>query len=172
MIVTSTGARASARAASMPPKPAPTMTTRGRPSGMQKTPTSLRLFDARDGGGSVADDEDDRVLVLGAVPVHLLAVVGHERPRVHRHRILRIELVAGADPPGALEHRDEAVIGMEMRPAEIVPGEPLVDHDVEPGLFRIADQHAVAVAAGAFPLDLVGQLEGQGLWIELHRGLG
>src|SRR5215469_7913890 len=171
MTVTSTGARLSARAASMPPKPAPTMTTRGRRSGMRITPPSLRLFDARDRGGAFADDEDDRILVLGAVPMHLLAEMGHERPRVHRHRIVGIPLVAGADPPGALEHRDEAVIGMEMRMAEIVPGEPLVDHHVEPGLFRIADQYAVAAAAGAFPLDLVGQLEDQSLRIELHRCL-
>src|SRR5262249_277129 len=62
-----------------------------------------------------------------------------------------------------------AVVGVEMRAAEIVAGEPLVDHDVEPGLRRIADQYGAAVATGAFPLDLVGQLEDQGLGIELDR---
>src|SRR5262249_11667050 len=86
---------------------------------------SLRLFDPRAGRRAFADDQDNRILLLRAVPVHLLAEMGHERPLAHRHRLVGVELVAGADPPGALEHRDEAVVGVEMRAAEIVAVEPL-----------------------------------------------
>src|SRR5689334_309215 len=208
MIVTSTGARASALPASMPPKPAPTITTRGRgsaigchrsphgasgsrlrrargqaprnaepaypglrfrssrkalrrtwtrqssrgerrrvaPSGLQAGPTSLRLFEACAGRRPLADDENDRVLVLGAVPVHLFAEMGHECAGAHRHRLVRVEFVARTDPPGALQDRDETVVGVEMRTAEIVSLEPLVDHDVEARLLGIADQHGAAVA--------------------------
>src|SRR3979411_127411 len=131
-MVTSTGVLASARAASMPPKPAPAMTTFGCCAGMGPL---FRLLDPRVGGRAFAHDEKDRVLVLGAVPMHLLAEMGHEGAFPHRHRVGGIELVAGADPPGALEHRDEAVVGMEMRAAEIIAGAPFVDDAVQARLW-------------------------------------
>src|SRR4030081_2476834 len=127
-MVTSTGVLASARAASMPPKPAPAMTTFGCCAGIAPL---FRLLDPRVGGRSFAHDEQDRVLVLGAVPMHLLAEMSHEGALPHRHRIGGIKLVAGADPPGALELRADAIVGMEMRAAEIIAREPFVDHDVK-----------------------------------------
>src|SRR3981189_3835810 len=66
-----------------------------------------------------ADDEPPRLLVLGAVPMHLLAEVGDEGAGPHRHHVLLVDLVAGRDPPGSLENGDEAIVGMEMRLAEI-----------------------------------------------------
>src|SRR5690242_14772439 len=129
-MVTSTGDLASARAASIPPKPAPAMTTLGRGSAND----GLLLF--RDAGTrrrAHANDEQERILVLGAVPMHLSAEMGDEAAGRHRHReVGGIEFGTAADPPGALEDRDETVIGMEVRPAEVVALEPLVHHHVEP----------------------------------------
>src|ERR1043165_8047143 len=122
-MVTSTGDLASARATSMPPKPAPAMTTLGRGSGNDGL---LLFFHARAGGRAHADDQQERVLVLGAVPVDLPAQMGDEAAGRHRHReVGGIELLAAADPPGALQHGDEAVVGMEVRLAEVVALEPL-----------------------------------------------
>src|SRR5262249_31753404 len=157
-MVTSAADFASARAASMPPKPAPTMTTLGCGSDIVGRDRSLLLFDTGAGRRAFADDEDERVLILGAVPVHLLAEMGHEGAGAHRDRVVQIPLAAAADPPGALQHRDEAIVGMEVRLAEVIALEPLVHDDVEPGLTGIAGQHGAGIAvAGGLQVDLVGQ---------------
>src|SRR5216683_7053443 len=85
----------------------------------------LRLFHPRQGRGSLAHDDQPGFLVLGAVPVHLLGEVRDERAGRHGDGEVGIELVAGGDPPGAFDHGDEAVIGMEVRPAEIARLEPV-----------------------------------------------
>src|SRR3954452_13173011 len=131
--------------------------------------SSLCLFDARACRRSHADDQQDRVLVLGAVPVHLLAVVGNDSAGRHGDGVVRIELVAGADPPSALEHGDEPVVWMEMRAAEIVAIQPFVENDIQTFLGRIANQHCILIARTrrAFPFDLVGKNKGDCRWIEL-----
>src|SRR6185312_15056009 len=133
----------------------------------------LLLVDPRAGRRGLTDDEDERVLVLGAVPVHLLGEMGHKGAGPHRYRAVRIPLAAAADPPRALQHRDEAVVGMEMRLAEVIALEPLVHHDVEAGLIGITSQYdaGIAVARG-LQLDLVRHLVDHRLRIELGRARG
>src|SRR5262249_6736391 len=86
--------------------------------------------------------------------------------------MLRIKLRTSADPPGARQHGDEAIVRMEMRPAEMIAGLPFIDHDVEAWLGRITDQDRTRVAAAraVLPRDLFGQLERDGRGIELDRG--
>src|SRR5262249_58522570 len=91
-------------------------------------------LDLRTGAGSVAEDQNGSVLVLGAVPMHLFAEMGHERTGWQRNAIIGIEIRAAAHPPRAAEHGDEAVVGMEVRTAEMVSFEPFVAHEVEPDL--------------------------------------
>src|SRR5437660_9622766 len=79
----------------------------------------LGLFDPRRRRRAFADDEQDRLFVLGAVPMHLLAVVRDESAGWHRHGGAGVELVAGSDPPRALDHRDKAIVGMKVRTAEV-----------------------------------------------------
>src|SRR5262249_46993233 len=79
---------------------------------------------------SFADNEHPCLLVLGAIPVHLFGKMRDETTGAHRRHVLLVgALVAGGHPPGALDHGDEAVVGMEMRLAEIARLEP-VEHDV------------------------------------------
>src|SRR5712692_7911319 len=108
----------------------------------------LRLLDARQGRGSFAHDDQPGFLVLRSVPMHLLGEMRDERAGGHRHREARIELVARGDPPGALDHGDETVVGMKVRPAEVARLEAVHDH-VQPGLFRIADEHRLVDVGGA-----------------------
>src|SRR5262249_14703148 len=63
---------------------------------------------------------------------------------------------------------------MEVRPAEMAALEPLVEHDVKPRLRRIAHEHGVLRAGGAWwiPFDLVRQFVGESLGIELGRIAG
>jgi hypothetical protein len=63
----------------------------------------------------------------------LLGKMGDEGTRRHRHGIGRIELVARANPPRALEHSDEAVVWVKVRTAEVVACEPFVDNDIKAG---------------------------------------
>src|SRR5262249_26329307 len=84
----------------------------------------LLLFRRRGGRRAHAPDLDDRLLGLGAVVVYLAAVVDHVAARRRRHRALGIECLARAHPPGARQHREEAIVGMEERPAHVA-GEPL-----------------------------------------------
>src|SRR3954470_12373489 len=64
------------------------------------------LFFFRDGRGrsrALAHDQQHGILVLGAIPVHLLAGMGDEAAGRHRHRtMLGVELRTRADPPCAL----------------------------------------------------------------------
>src|SRR5215510_9045304 len=116
---------------------------------------SLFLFRRRRGRGAHAPDLDDRFLSLGAVVVYLAAIVDDVAPGRRRYRALRIEFLARAHPPRAGQHREEAVIGVEVRPAH-VPGKPLHTDDVRAGLARIAEEHGGFVRAGRVldPLDL------------------
>src|SRR6516164_10105018 len=81
---------------------------------------------------------------------------------------------SAAHPPRPAQHGDEPVVGMEVRPAEMVALEPLVEHDVKPGLRRVAHEHRVLRAGGAWriPFDLVGKFVGERRGIELGRSAG
>src|SRR5262249_57244604 len=63
---------------------------------------------------------------------------------------------------------------MEVRPAEMVALEPLVEHDVKSSLRRVAHEHRVLRAGGAWwiPFDLVRQFVGEGRRVELSRIAG
>src|SRR5436189_691281 len=82
-------------------------------------------------GGTLPDAHDlyDHFLVLRTVPVDLVRVMHHDTACRHRRGGVLVELRAGADPPGALDHRDVARLRMEMRRAEGVRGEA-VAHDI------------------------------------------
>jgi len=71
----------------------------------------LRLFHPGDCGGALAYNKDNRILVFGAIPMHLLAEMGDEGTCGHGHCIGRIELIAGTDPPRALEQDNKTVMG-------------------------------------------------------------
>ncbi len=51
--------------------------------------------------GSHTPDLDDSLFVLGAVEVHFAAVVNNIASGGHRHGVVGIELLDGANPPGA-----------------------------------------------------------------------
>src|SRR5215467_6938817 len=119
----------------------------------------LCLLDQRQRSRSFANDEDPGFLVLGAVPMHLLAEMRDETAARHGHHIVFVDFVAGCDPPRAFDHGDEAIIGMEMRLAEVARLESIED-DVEPAFGRIAVQDDLVCAGGAgriAPLVLIGQ---------------
>ena len=84
----------------------------------------VRLLGRRGRRRAHAPDLDDRLLVLGPVVVDLASVVDDVAAGRHRHRALGIERLAGAHPPGAGDHHEEAVVGMEVRPAHVA-GQPL-----------------------------------------------
>jgi len=68
------------------------------------------------------DDEEDGVLILGTVPNHLLAELGHERARPHRTaRRGRIALLPVPTHQGAVEHRDVAVVGAKCGRLKLLP---------------------------------------------------
>src|SRR5215831_6184231 len=125
----------------------------------------LRFFHPGACRGALAHNKENRVLLLGAIPVHLFAEMGDEGTGGHRHGIGRIELIAGTNPPRALEHRDETIVGMKMWATEVVTCQPFVDHDIKARLFRVADEHRVAVTTGTLPLDLVRQFVDNCCWI-------
>src|SRR6516164_6039618 len=97
----------------------------------------VHRFDVGERAGSVADDEHPGLLVLGAVPMHLLGEVGDEAAGRHRHHFVLVEFVSGRDPPRSFDHGDEAIVGMEVRLAEVARLET-VENDVGAGLGRIA----------------------------------
>src|SRR5215813_243322 len=122
------------------------------------------LLGGHGGGRPHAPHLDHRLLALGAVVVHLAAVVDHVAPRGGGHRAVRVELPARAHPPRARDHHEEAVVGMEMRAAHVAGKPPDMRH-VRAGLARIAEEDGLLVGARgvAHPLDLRG-------WREVHRG--
>ena len=132
------------------------------------TAPAIRHVDQRECRRSLADDEQPCFLVFGPVPVHLLGEMGDEGAGGHGDRILFVELVSGCDPPRAFDHRDEAVVGMEVRLAEIARLEAVENH-VEPALGRIAVQHDLIDAGRAgrvAPFVLIRQGVDDGLGIE------
>src|SRR5262249_5413725 len=88
-----------------------------------------------------------RLLILGVGPMHLLAEMRDETAARHGDHIVFVDFVAGCDPPRALDHGDEAIVGMEMRLAEVAGLESIED-DVGPALGRIALQHDLVGAGG------------------------
>ena len=91
--------------------------------------------------------------------MHLLAEMGDETAARHGHHIVLVDFVAGCDPPRAFDHGDEAIVGMEVRFAEVA-GLESIEHDVEPALGGIAVQDHLVGAGGAgriAPLVLIGQ---------------
>src|SRR5262249_43779846 len=119
----------------------------------------VRRVDQSERSRSLANDEDPGFLVLGAVPMHLPAEMRDETAARHGHHIVFVDFVAGCDPPRAVDHGDEAIVGMEMRLAEVAGLESIED-DVEPALGRIALQDDLVGAGGAgriAPLVLIGQ---------------
>src|SRR5262245_3862105 len=85
----------------------------GHAMAWRQRPRLLRLLDQCQRSRSLADDEHPRLLVLRPVPVHLLAEMRDEAARGHGLHVVLVDLVAGRDPPGALDHGDEAVVGVE-----------------------------------------------------------
>ena len=173
--------RLAARSAELDPSPIRRICTRlltAPFSGRERACTRCRYFFSMPsaatngvlGRRSFAPHQDRRRLGLGAVVVHALGPVDHVRAGRHRHGRLGIELAAIADPPGAGEHHEEAVVRMEMRAAHVArqPGE---QHRVGTGLGRIALQHRGAIARARVlgPLDVGRQLEADDLRIELDR---
>src|SRR4029077_3617214 len=77
----------------------------------------LFLFRRCGGGGSFAGDQQHGLFILGAIVVHLLAKMWDEGAGRHRDCAVGIELATRAHPPRPFKHRNEAVIGMEMRTA-------------------------------------------------------
>ena len=71
----------------------------------------LRFFHPRACRGALAYNKENRVLVLGAIPVHLLAEMGDEGTCWHGHGIGRIKFIAGTYPPRALEHGMKRSLG-------------------------------------------------------------
>src|SRR5262244_3671635 len=136
--------------------------------------TLSRLLDQRQRTRSLANDEDPGFLILGAVPMHLLAEMRDETAARHGDHVVFVDFVAGCDPPRAFDHGDEAIIGMEMRLAEVAGLESIED-DVEPTLGRIALQDDLVCAGGAgriAPLVLIGQSVDDGGGIEASEPTG
>src|SRR5262245_20651309 len=100
--------------------------------------------------------------------MHLLAEMGDEGAGRQRNAVIGIECCSATHPPRPAVDGDEAIVGMEMRPAEMVALEPLVEHDVKSGLRRVAYEHRVLRAGGAWriPFDLVRQFVGESRGIE------
>src|SRR5262245_60308389 len=133
-----------------------------------------RFLDQRQRSRSFANDEDPGFLILSAVPMHLLAEMGDETAAGHGNHIVFVDFVAGCDPPRAFDHGDEAIVGMEMRLAEVAGLESIED-DVEPTLGRIALQDDLVGAGGAgriAPLVLIGQSVDDGGGLEAREPTG
>src|SRR5262249_41727297 len=103
--------------------------------------------------------------------MHLLAEMGDEGAGRQRNAVIGIECCSAAHPPRPAEDGDEAIVGMEMRPAEMVALEPLVEHDIKSSLRRVAYEYRVLRAGGAWriPFDLVRQFVGESRRVELGR---
>jgi hypothetical protein len=104
--------------------------------------------------------------------MHLEGVIDHEGALGQLDRAGRIDHRAGAFPPGAVDHGDDAIVGMEVRTAEAIRLE-LVDVDVQrAGLLGVAIEHRPVgrdLVGRIGPHELIGRLEDDGLGIELGR---
>ena len=95
----------------------------------------LLFLDLGRGGGSFTDNQQHRVVVLGAVPVDFLAHMGNEASCWNRNRRPgRIPFIARSDIPCPLQHGDEPIVRMEVRVAEVVALVHLVITTYQPGL--------------------------------------
>src|SRR5436190_10509863 len=88
---------------------------------------------------ALADDEHPGFFVFGAVPMHLLAEMRDEAAGRHGNHIVLVGLVAGGHPPSPFDHGDEAIVGMEVRLAEIARLEP-VERYIQARLGRVSMQ--------------------------------
>src|SRR5262249_18563973 len=114
------------------------------------------------------------ILGLSPIPVHLLAEVGDEGTGRQRNAVIGIECRSAAHPPRPAEHGDESVVRVEVGRGGMVALEPLVEDDVMSSLRRVAHEHRVLRAGGAWwiPFDLVGKFVGEGRRVELSRIAG
>src|SRR5207244_704846 len=87
-----------------------------------------------------AHDQQNGVLILGAVPMHLLGEMGDKAAGRHRRRVGGVEFRPRADPPRALQNDDVAVVGVEVRAAVMIAVGPLVVHHIEAGLSSAAEE--------------------------------
>src|SRR4029077_2466454 len=75
--------------------------------------------------GAVANNQKDGIDIFGTIPVHLLAIMGHERAGRHRYTgVGGSEIWARANPPCPRQHCDKTITGMKMRLAEMVARKP------------------------------------------------
>ena len=101
-----------------------------------------------------------------------LPIMGDKAAGRHRRRVGGIEFRSRADPPRALQHDDVAVVGMEVRAAEMIALGPLVVDHVKAGFGRIAYDYSTLRAGGVdrAPGNLVRQFVGDRGRIELRGG--
>src|SRR5215813_10018453 len=111
-----------------------------------------------------APDLDHALPVLRAVVVHLAGMVNHVAASRRGNGAVGIELLAGAHPPGAGDHREEAVVLVKVGPAHVARI-PFDARDVRPGFRRVAIEDRLLVRAVRIlhPADVVGR-------DEIHRG--
>src|SRR5262249_20037040 len=85
--------------------------------------------------------------------------MGHVGPGRQGHGVVWIERGSASHPPASGDDCDEAIVGMEVRPAEMIALEPLVADDVKPRFRWIAYHYRVlrACRGRRAPLDLIGQ---------------
>src|SRR5581483_7674586 len=93
------------------------------------------LFGSNDVGAARSDAGDlhDDFLVLRAAVANMTGGVHCKPTRWQRRRFLRVERVASARPPSALQHDDIARFGMPMRTAHGM-GRELDANQIEAGL--------------------------------------
>src|SRR3954447_1773019 len=70
--------------------------------------------------------------------MHLFAEVSDKTSGRHGYRVGGIELWARADPPGALQNDNVTVVGMEVRPAEMIALGPFCIHGIKSRLVGVA----------------------------------
>src|SRR5882762_5805761 len=98
--------------------------------------------------GSFSHNEQNDLIVFRAIPMNLLAIMGDEAASRHSHgALIGVELASRADIPSPLKHGDKAVVGMKMRPAEMVSFRPFRHHGIKARFGWIANQNGILCAA-------------------------
>src|SRR5256885_6874527 len=88
------------------------------PQSAQSCPIALFLLRRRRGRRTFTHDQENGVFVLGAIPMYLFAEVRDKASRRHRRGVGRIEFRSRTNPPSALQHGDETVVGVEVGRSE------------------------------------------------------